>query len=148
MSRPRIVLLALVVIVLFLAAAAGGVAWSARPKKVSVGIEVTGPAGMPLKGTVEVDGATQELTGTVPTKFGPFEGRRVLWALTTAAESGEFRAFGSMSGQRYGGAPAPDPQKYGVRSWVKSDWGWSEPRYWIESFEKEGNPAWLKAPPP
>jgi hypothetical protein len=148
MSRRRTVLLAIPVILLFAAAAAGAAAWSARPKKVAVGIEVTGPAGMPLKGTAEVDGVTQELTGTVPAKFGPFEGRRVLWALTTTAESGEFRAFGSMNGTRYGGAPAPDPQKYGVRSWVKSDWGWSEPRYWIESFEKEGEATWKLAPPP
>jgi hypothetical protein len=148
MSRPRIVLLALLVVVLFLAAAAGVVAWSARPKKVAVGIEVTGPQGMPLKGTVEVDGVTQELTGTVPAKFGPFEGKRVLFALTTTADSGEFRAFGSINGARYGGAPSTDPPKYGVRSWVKSDWGWSEPRYWIESFEKEGNPPWKLAPPP
>ena len=148
MARRRMVLLGLAVFLLFVAVAAAAVAWSARPKKVAVGIEVTGPDGMPLKGTCDVDGVTQELTGTVPAKFGPFEGKRVLWALTTTAESGEFRAFGSMNGQRYGGAPATDPQKYGVRSWVKSDWGWSEPRYWIESFEKEGNPAWLKAPPP
>ena len=148
MSRRRTLLLAIPVVLLFVAAAAGAAAWSARPKKVAVGIEVTGPQGMLLKGTVEVDGVTQELTGTVPAKFGPFEGKRVLWALTTTADSGEFRAFGSIDGKRYGGAPATDPRKYGVRSWVKSDWGWDQPRNWTESFDKEGEEKWKLAPPP
>jgi hypothetical protein len=147
MSRRRTLLLALPVVLLFVAGAAAAAAWSARPKRVTVTVDVTGPAGMPLKGTAEVDGVTRELTGTVPAKFA-FEGTRVIFALSTSADSGEFRAHGSINGVVYGGASSQGPPKYGVRGWVKSDWGWSEPRNWIESFEKEGQPPWLKAPPP
>ncbi len=147
MSRRRIWLLAIPVVLIFVAAAAGAAAWSARPKKVAVTVDVTGPAGMPLKGTAEVDGVKQELTGTVPVKFA-FEGKRVLFAFSTSAESGEFRAHGAINGAVFNGASSRNPPTYGVRGWVKSDWAWSEPKAWLESFDKEGEHPWLKAPPP
>jgi hypothetical protein len=147
MSRRRTVLLGFAVFLLFIVAAAGAVAWSARPKKVAVTVEVTGPAGMPLKGTADVDGVTKELTGAAPTKF-EFQGTRVVFTVTTPEDSGEFRVKGLVNGAAYGSASSGSPPKNGVRGWVKSDWGWSAPSNWIESFDKETAPAWLKAPPP
>jgi hypothetical protein len=147
MSRRRTVLLGLAVFLLFVVSAAAAVAWSARPKKVAVTVEVTGPSGMPLKGTAEVDGVTRDLTGAAPTKF-EFEGTRVVFTLTSPAESGEFRVKGLINGAPYGNAGSHDPPTNGVRGWVKSGWGWSAPANWIESFDKENPPAWLTAPPP
>ena len=66
MSRRRSVLGILLVV---LALVVAGVAWSARPKKTAVTIEVSGRPGLAIKGTAEVDGSTQELTGAVPARF-------------------------------------------------------------------------------
>jgi len=147
MSRSRALLLALPVVLLFAVAVAAGVAWSARPKKVPLTVDVTGTTGLPLRGTADVDGVTRDLTGTVPVKF-ELEGTRVVFSLTTSADAGEFQVRGRIGGAAFNSATSQRPPKYGVRGWVKSSWGWSPPEGWVESFDKEGQPAWLKAPPP
>jgi hypothetical protein len=147
MSRRRTVLLALPVVLLFLAAAAATAAWFARPKKVALTVRVYGTDGLPLKCTAEVDGKTQDLTGTVPTELH-FEGTRIVYTLTSTAEEGEFRVNPIIGGRSFPFSGSGRPPKNGVRSWVISLWGSDTPDYWIEPFDKEKNPAWLKAPPP
>jgi hypothetical protein len=144
MSRRWFLLLGLVVV---LAAAAAAVAWYGRPKKNTVTLEVTGKTGTPFKGTAEVDGSTQELTGTVPAQF-VLEGTRLTYSLASPEESGEIRVKALLGGVALGSAGSGDPPKNGVRGWVKSGWGWSAPEHWIESFDRDGDPKWLKPPPP
>jgi hypothetical protein len=146
MSRRRALFIA-IPIVLILLVAGGAAAWLARPKKVALTVRVYGTDGLPLKGTAEVDGQTQDLTGTVPTEFH-LEGTRIVYTLTTPAEAGEFRVNPIIGGKSFPFSGSGRPPKNGVRSWVKSRWGSDEPDYWIEPFDREGQPAWLKAPPP
>jgi hypothetical protein len=144
MSKRRILLLTLPV-VLLLAAVAGGV-WFALPKKTAVTLDVFGTAGIELKGTAEVDGISQDLAGTVPTQF-VLEGYRVTYSLTTPADSGEFRVRYLIGGAAFGSSGSQSPPRNGVRGWVKSSWGGSSPSGWIESFDREAQPAWLSPPP-
>ncbi len=126
---------------------AAGVAWLARPKKAVVTLEVyPGTPGVPFQGTADVDGATQELKGTVPAKF-VLEGYRVTFSMTTPADEGEFRVKASVGGMAVGSAGSLNPPKYGVRGWVKSNWGRSDPTGWVEPFPKDNSEKWLKPPP-
>ena len=147
MSRRRSLLLAVPVVLLFLAAAAAAAAWYARPKPVALTVRVYGTDGLPLQGTAEVDGKTQDLTGTVPTELR-FEGTRIVYTLTSPAEAGEFRVNPIIGGKSYTFSGSGKPPKNGVRSWVKSHWGSGPPDYWVEPFDKEKAPAWLTPPPP
>ena len=147
MSRRRSLLIALPVVVLLLAAGAAAAAWFARPKKVAVTVEVSGTPGLTVKGTAEVDGNTQELTGTVPTKF-VLEGSRMTFSLTTPADEGEFRVKTILGGKALAPGGSGSPPKNGVRGWVKSGWGWSPPEFWTEPFDKDAKPAWMTPPPP
>jgi hypothetical protein len=147
MFRRRSLLLALPVVLLFLAAAAATAAWFAWPKKVALTVRVYGTDGLPLKCTAEVDGKTLDLTGTVPIELH-FEGARIVYTLTSSAEEGEFRVNPIIGGMSMTFSGSGSPPKNGVRSWVKSHWGSDTLDYWIEPFDKEAKPAWLKAPPP
>jgi hypothetical protein len=144
MSKRWLVLLAVLVV---LSLGAAGTVWAmGRPKKNTVVLEVFGTNGVPFKGTAEVDGSTQELTGTVPAEF-TLEGYRMKYTFTTTADSGEFRVKATLGGVALGSSGSGSPPKNGVRGWVKSDWGWSPPSHWIEPFDKDGQPAWLSPPP-
>jgi hypothetical protein len=144
MFKRRFLLLALPVVLLLAAAVA---VWLVRPKKAVVTVEVSGKTGLAVKGTGEVDGSTQELTGVAPTQF-VLEGYRVTFSLTSPEDAGEFRAKASINGVVYGSMGSGSPPKNGVRGWVKSGWGWSSPDHWIEPFAKDGEPAWISPPPP
>jgi hypothetical protein len=143
MSRRWLILVAVLLVVALVAA---GVVWSAQPKTNALTLKVTGTSGLVVQGTAEVDGSPQELKGTVPTEFH-LEGRRVTYSLTTPDEEGEFRVFPQLSQSTLPSAGSSRPPKYGVRGWVQSDWGWSPPRNWIESFVLADDKGWLKPPP-
>jgi hypothetical protein len=118
----------------------------ARPKPNEVLIEVTGPAGMPIEGTCEVDGTSQELSDVVPATFA-FTGNRVTYSLTTTQETGEFRVRTSIDDIALGSSTSQRPPKRGVRGWVRSSWWGERPRHWIESFDKRDDEGWMDPPP-
>jgi hypothetical protein len=142
MRRALLLTLSIVVV---LAVAVSVPVWLSLPKKTVLTIEVSGTNGLPLKGTAEVDGISQELGGTVPTKF-VLEGYRVIYTLDTSADTGEFRVKGIIGGAAYGSAGSLSPPRYAVRGWVKSSWGGSPPTTWLEPFDRAGQPEW-KSPP-
>jgi hypothetical protein len=134
-------------ILVVLALGTAGTVWAmGRPKKNAIVLEVSGTNGLAFKGTAEVDGRTQDLTGSVPAEFA-LEGYRMKYTITTTADSGEFRVKAILGGVTLGGSGSGSPPKNGVRGWVKSDWGWSPPSNWIEPFDREGQPEWLSPPP-
>jgi hypothetical protein len=147
MSKRWILLTALLVVVV-LATFGTYVVWSARPKTNAIVIKVDGTRGLALQGTAEVDGSSRELTGTVPTEFH-LEGRRVTFSLTTPEDSGEFRVFVVLGDVTLKSSSSLNPPTNGVRGWVQSDWGWSQPRPrdWIEIFPRKGGKEWLSPPP-
>ncbi len=134
----------LVVILVLGGAAAGVVWWLGKPKPVAIDLNITGTNGVEVEGTAEVDGVTQELKGTVPTKFR-LEGRRILFSLTTKAESGEFQVHAMRGDRAVGSGGSLNPPRYGVRGWVKSEWGWDLPQAFVETFKPGDNTGW---PPP
>jgi hypothetical protein len=144
MSRRRFLLLTLPVVLL--SAAAAVAIWFARPKKTALTVEVTGTPGLPIKGTCEVDGSPQDLTGAVPTEF-VLEGYRVTYSLASTEDSGEFRVRALIGDRACGSAGSLSPPRYGVRGWVKSNWGGAEPTHWIEPFDKDEQPGWITPPP-
>jgi hypothetical protein len=146
-KRLLVVLVPLVLLAVVVLFGVGALLWFARPKPAAVTIDITGPAGMPIKGTAEIDGRPRELSGEAPTKFD-FEGCRITFSLTTTADRGEFRVKGSIDGKVYGSAGSLNPPTNGVRGWVVTGWGWSEPRSWIEGFAMDGKPDWRSPPPP
>jgi hypothetical protein len=148
MSKRRFLLIAIPVVVLpvVLLLAAAVALWFARPKPAAVTIEVTGTAGLPIKGTSEVDGKTQDLTGTVPTRF-VLEGHKVTFSLTTPLNDGEFRVKTTAGETLLAPSGSGSPPKNGVRGWVQTSWGWSSPTHWIEPYPKDGQQGWLKPPP-
>jgi hypothetical protein len=148
MSKRRFLLIAIPVVVLpvVLLLAAAVAMWFARPKPAVVTVEVTGTAGLPIKGTSEVDGHTQDLTGTVPTRF-VLEGQRVTFSLTTPEDGGEFRVKTTVGETVLAPSGSGSPPKNGVRGWVQTSWGWSSPTNWIEPYPKDGQQGWLKPPP-
>ena len=146
MTRRRALLIAIPIVVILLAAG-GAAAWLYRPKKAVLTVEVYGTDGLPLQGTAEVDGKTQDLTGIVPTELR-FEGTRIVYTLTSPAAEGEFRVRPKVNGNAVAFSGSGSPPRNGVRSWVKSHWGSGPPDYWVEPFDKEKSPAWLTPPPP
>jgi hypothetical protein len=147
MSRRGFLLVVLVAVVV-LALVGGGAVWLARPKTNAIVLKVTGTPGLALRGTAEVDGNSRELTGTVPTEF-LLEGRRVAFSLTTPEDAGEFRVFAVLGDVTLKSAGSLNPPINGVRGWVQSEWGWSQPRPrdWIETFPREGGNEWTSPPP-
>jgi hypothetical protein len=148
MSR-RGVLLVILAVVVVLGLAGGGAAWLARPKKNTVTLDVTGKAGAPFKATVEEDGRTRELTGTVPTKID-LEGARVTYLLIPTEDAAvNFRVKSSCNGValEFSGTGDPPRKGVGVRGWVKSGWASPAPDHWIENFEVDGDKGWLKPMP-
>jgi hypothetical protein len=144
LSRRRLLLLALPVVVALVVA---GAVWLARPKKTEVTLEVyPGTPGLAFEGKADVDGTSRDLTGTVPARF-VLEGYRVTYSLTSAEDAGEFRVKATIGGAAVGSAGSLNPPKNGVRGWVRSGWGRSEPDQWIESFPKDDSDKWLKPPP-
>jgi hypothetical protein len=133
-----------------LALIAGGVAWSARPKKNTIVFEVTGTSGLAIQGTAEVDGTTQELNGTVPAKF-VVEGSRVVYSFISTEKSGGFQVRAVLGDLAVGSAGSGDPPIRGIRGWVISYWGWEPPGYFppsFENFSRDDDQGWLNPPPP
>jgi hypothetical protein len=145
MSKRWLLSLA-VLLVLVLAAAAAGVVWYAQPQKVVVTIEVTGRRGLAVKGTADVDGVRQELTGSLPTRF-VLEGYKVTYSLANTEDAGEIRAKAMIDDAALGSSTTGDPPKYGIRGWVQSSWWRSPPTDWIESYDLEKDEAWKRPPP-
>jgi hypothetical protein len=149
MSNRRLLLVVIPVVAIpVVLLLAGGAVWGlARPKPATLTIEVSGTAGLPIKGTFEVDGTPKELTGVVPTKF-VVEGKRITFLLTTTANDGEFRLRTTVNDNVYlPPSGSGKPPKNSVRGWVNTSWGWSPPTGWIEPFDKDAKPDWLKPPP-
>jgi len=142
-SRRWLLLAALLVALVLVA---GGIAWSARPKKNVIKIEVTGTSGLAFQGTAEVDGTPQELNGTVPAEF-VVEGRRVVYSVTSTEKSGGLQVRALLGDVAISSAGSGDPPIRGIRGWVKSDWGWDSPRRSFENFSRDEDKGWL-APPP
>ena len=124
----------------------GGAVWFARPQKNVVIIDVSGRPGLAIKGTAEVDGSSQELTGLAPAQF-VLEGYRVTYSMASVEDSGEVRVKAVIGDTAIGSATTGDPPTRGVRGWVKSVWGWFPPKHWIESFDRQGEQPWLVPPP-
>jgi hypothetical protein len=141
--------LVLAAVLVALVLVAGGVAWSACPKKNTITFEVTGTSGLPFQGTVEVDGATRELSGTVPDTF-TVEGRRVVYSFTSTAKSGGFQVRAVLGELALASAGSGNPPIRGIRGWVNSDWGWEAPGYRksFENFSRDDDQGWLNPPPP
>jgi hypothetical protein len=146
MSRRKVVLVVVLLCVVALALAAGGVAWLARPRPVVVTIEVTCTPGVTFKGTADVDGVSRALTGTKTEKF-TLEGSRITYSLVSPDDDGEIRVKAAIGEVALGSSGSGNPPNSGVRGWVKSNWGGSPPSHWIESFKKEGDTGWLTPPP-
>ena len=145
MSGRRLTILIVLVLLAVVGTGVAGVGW---PKKSKVTIEVyPGTSGLAFQGTADVDGVSQELTGTVPAKF-VLEGYRMTYSLTSPADAGEFRVKALIGETALGSSGSGDPPTRGVRGWVKSGWGWQTPSHWIESFTKEGDTGWMSPPPP
>jgi hypothetical protein len=121
-------------------------AWYLRPKKFTLTLDATGRAGISLKGTAEVDGRTEKLSGTVPAQF-VLEGHRITYTLEEPEDKGEVRVRASVGGTAIGSTGTGQPPTRGIRGWVKSGWAGSELTYWIESYERKGNPPWRTPPP-
>jgi hypothetical protein len=128
---------------------AGGVAWSASPKTNTIKFEVTGTSGLAFQGTAEVDGRSQELNGTVPAEF-VVEGRFVVYSFTSTAKSGGFQVRALIGDRAVGSAGSGNPPIRGIRGWVKSNWGWEEPRqrHMFENFSRDDDQGWLAPPAP
>jgi hypothetical protein len=145
--RFAVLLVALALVVV------GGVSWFARPPLLTVKLEVTGKRGLPFQGTVEVDGATQELNGTIPEEF-VFEGHLVVYSFTSTDKSGGFQVRALLGNRAVGSAGSGTPPIRGIRGWVKSEWGWDLvtwerrlPNHSFENFPRDDDEGWL-APPP
>ncbi len=136
----------LLVLAVVLLSAAGVTAWFAWPRKTALTIEVTGTKGLAIQGTCDVDGSRRDLAGSVPTQF-VLEGYRVTYSLVSTKDSGEFRVRDVIRDHALGSAGSGTPPKNGVRGWVQSGWWGATPAHWIEAFARDGQPAWLKAPP-
>jgi hypothetical protein len=143
MFRRRVLVVALLGVLVVVGA---GAVWFARPRKLPVTVDVSGTRGLAIKGTAEVDGRPQELTGAVPAKF-VLEGSRVSFLLSTTEDSGEMRVRGAIGDVAFGSNSSGNPPRRGVRGWVQSGWGWSPPTYWIESYDTDGDQKWMTPPP-
>ena len=144
MSRRWVLFVGLLIVPALVVA---GTLWLVWPKKNVVTLEVyPGTPGTAFHLTADVDGVSQERSGTVPAQF-VLEGRRVTYSLTSAEDAGEFRVKALIGGVALGSSGSGNPPKNGVRGWVKSHWGWSPPEHWIESFDKDADKGW-KSPPP
>jgi len=113
---------------------------------LTVTVQVYGTKGVPVEGTGEADGRTQELKGEVPTQF-VLEGSRVVFSLTSPADSGEFRVRAAVGEHVLGSGTSQNPPTRGVRGWVKSSWGGAPPTQWTESFPRDEEEAWKEPPP-
>ncbi len=143
MSRRRVVVIVVLTVLVLAAGATAGAVWLFGPRKTTLTIEVTGPEGLPIKGTADVDGVTRPLEGVVPARF-VLEGYRVTYSVESPAESGEIRVKASLGSNALGSLSMGDPPRRGVRGWVKSAWGGAPPQYWIEFADEKG---WTKPPP-
>jgi hypothetical protein len=142
MSKRWVLLLLLVVVAL----AVAGVVWYGQPQKIVLTIEVTGRRGLAVKGTADVDGVKQELTGTLPARF-VLEGHRITYSLANTEDSGEVRAKALIADAAIGSSTTGDPPKYNIRGWVQANWWWSPPSHGIESFDPDADTGWRFPPP-
>jgi hypothetical protein len=121
----------------------GVAAWLLPPRKDSVTIEVSGPAGNKFQGSCDVDGNNRDLSGATPAKF-PLEGHKVVYSITPAEGSGGFSVKVDVAGRASGSVSVADPPQ-GVHGWVK--FGRFSPSYWIESFDPKRPERWMANPP-
>ena len=145
MARRRVLLVTLLLIVILVLLAAG-VLWYGLPRKTTVTVSVSGPSGMTIKGTCDVDGRSEDVTFTGSTKI-VLEGYRVTYSLVSTDDEGEFRAWARVGERTLGFGGSGDPPKNGVRGWVQSSWWGGPPEYWSEPFNRDGQPQWNKPPP-
>jgi hypothetical protein len=146
MSRRRVLLVTLPILVLLPAAATIATIWFGQPKKTRVTIEVSGTPGLAIKGTCEVDGQPREETFT-GSKELVLEGHRVIYSLVSTDDSGEFRVRPRVGDQALMSGGSGNPPKQGIRGWVKSSWWGAPPAHWFEPFDRDEQPKWLKPPP-
>lgn len=146
MSRRRVFLLTLPVILLL---AAGAVLWFAWPKKVALTVEVSASPGTTVKGRWESDGRPQDVTITGSPEAAKFvlEGRRLVYSLVSTDEEGEFRAWARRGEKTIGFGGSGTPPKNGIRGWVQSSWWGGPPEHWSEPFNRDQQEGWGKPPP-
>jgi hypothetical protein len=146
MTRRRILLIAIPVVLLLVAAGAAAAVWFARPKQVTVTLQVTGTRGLPFKGTAEVDGRSQDLSGTIPAQF-ELKGSRVIFTFVSTEDSGEMQVKGLIDGIAFGSGTTRNPPQNGIRGWVNCGWASSTPGSWYERFDRDNPPKWMVPPP-
>jgi hypothetical protein len=146
MARRRVLLVTLLLIVILVLLAAG-VLWYGLPRKTTVTVSVSGPSGMTIKGTCDVDGQPQEMTFTGP-KDIVLEGYRVIYSFVSTDDSGEFQVRPRVGGITLMSGGSGDPPRKGIRGWVKSSWWGARPENWFEVFDRDKQPDWLNKPPP
>jgi hypothetical protein len=144
MSRRRVLLLTLPIIVLLAAAVT---VWFALPRKFRLTVEVSAPPKLSIKWTCEVDGQPQDLTFTGSKEF-VLEGYRVIYSLVSTEDSGEFRVVPRIGEKALMSGGSGDPPKNGLRGWVKSSWWRAPPAHWFEPFHRDEPTKWLEPPPP
>ena len=132
MSKRRLLLVVVPALVLAVGAVAGWYVW---PRKTVLTLDITGTEGIIVQGTIEVDGKTEEVSGTVP-KQVVLEGYRLSYALMSADDTGEFRVRALLGERAQGSAGSLSPPRLAVHGWAKSRWGGAAPEVWIGSLEK------------
>lgn len=142
MSKRWLILVAILVVAL----AAAGAFWYGQPQKTVLTLEVTGRRGLAVKGTADVDGVQQELTGSVPAKF-VLEGYRITYTLGNTSDSGEIRAKAAIDDSAIGSSTTGEPPKYKIRGWLQANWWRAPPAHGIESFDPENDTGWRFPPP-
>lgn len=143
MTRRRVLLLTLLVLVLL---AAGAVVWLGMPKKTQLTLAVSAKPEMTIKGTFDVDGSPQEVTFTGSKDF-VFEAYRVVYSLVSTDDSGEFQVRPRVGERTLMSGGSGNPPKSGLRGWVKSSWLGAPPAHWFEPYDRDKQPNWLKPPP-
>jgi hypothetical protein len=144
MSRRRVLLLTLPILVLLAAAV---IVWFALPRKITVTIAVSGTPDLTTKGTFEIDGTPQEVTFTGSKDF-VFEGRRLIYSFVSTDDSGEFQVRPRIGERTLMSGGSSNPPQHGLRGWVKSIWWGAPPDHWFEPFDRdEQQPKWGKPPP-
>ena len=138
MSKRMIALVVAVVLLL----AGLGLAWGFRPVPVNMVVDVTGTAGLAVKGTTEVDGVKTPVAGTVPWHF-TLRGDSVSIALDSDAPAGEFVVNAATDFGPYhatstakANAHAPDDVVHAIS---RSGWGWEMPDFGINSGNEKAH---------
>jgi hypothetical protein len=88
--------------ILLLAVVVGAVVvWLQRPVPAALTLDLTGTPGLKVAGTVVVDGASSDFSGTLPTSVAVV-GRKLEYAIAMQEPNGELRGELSVDGAVYG----------------------------------------------